>query len=61
MVKVTNLHFKKKFSVIQVNTMPDFLVFSTLIPKLFGAKIVLHIHEPTPELWKVKFGYNFFI
>lgn len=58
---VTKLYFRERFSVIQVNTMPDFLIFSTLIPKLFGTKIVLHIHEPMPELWRVKFGYNFFI
>ncbi len=60
-IKVTKLYLRRKFYAIQVNTMPDFLVFSTLIPKLFGAKIVLHIQEPAPELWKVKFGYNLFM
>jgi hypothetical protein len=28
--------------------MPDVLVFGTLIPKLFGAKVVLDLHDPMP-------------
>jgi len=50
-LKVSQLHWQKPFDVIQVNTMPDWLVFTTLIPKLFGAKIVLMMQEPMPELW----------
>lgn len=50
------LYFKKRYDVIQVNTMPDFLVFVTLIPKLCGAKVVLDLHEPVPELWVTKYG-----
>ncbi len=30
--------------------MPDVLVFATLVPKLFGARIVLDLHDPMPEL-----------
>ena len=53
----STLYFlKNRFDVIQVSTMPDFLVFATAIPKLFGAKILLDLHEPTPELWVTKYG-----
>jgi glycosyltransferase involved in cell wall biosynthesis len=38
--------------------MPDFLVFATLVPKLLGAKILLDLHEPTPELWFTKYGHR---
>ena len=55
-VHVTFLHLKHRFDVIQVNTMPDFLVFAAAIPKLLGAKIVLGMQEPVPELWEAKFG-----
>ncbi len=48
-----------RYRVIQVNTMPDFLVFTTIIPKLLGSKIVLDLHEPTPELWVTKYGQKF--
>lgn len=51
-LKVTRLHLARPFSAIQVNTMPDFLIFSTIIPKLLGSKIVLMVQEPTPELWQ---------
>jgi len=40
--------------------MPDFLVFTTIIPKLLGTKILLDLHEPTPELWITKFGADRF-
>lgn len=46
----------KRYNYVQVNTMPDFLVFTTLLPKLFGAKVLIDLHEPTPELWITKFG-----
>lgn len=51
-LKVTRLHLKYHFSAIQVNTMPDFLVFSSLIPKLLGVKVVAMMQEPVPELWE---------
>ncbi len=51
-------YFKKRYAVIQVNTLPDFLVFVTLIPKLCGAKVVLDMHEAMPELFRSKFGLN---
>jgi hypothetical protein len=49
-IKVTQLHLKQPYKVIQVNTMPDFLVFATLIPRLLGAKVAVFMKEPTPEL-----------
>ena len=53
--KTTALFFKYKYSVIHVNNMPDFLVFSTVIPRLFGAKIILDIHDPMPNTFASKF------
>ena len=53
--KVAQLHLRKPYKVIQVNTMPDFLVFATLIPKLLGAKVIVFMKEPTPELGKTLF------
>jgi len=49
---------KKRYDCVQVSTMPDFLVFSTVIPKLLGAKVLIDLHEPTPELWITKHGPN---
>ena len=38
--------------------MPDFLVFLSIIPKLFGAKIILDLHDPSPEILMTIFNYN---
>jgi len=46
--------FKKKYSVIHCHNMPDFLVFTAIIPRLFGAKIILDIHDSMPELYRAK-------
>ena len=56
--KISFLYLKKKYSLIQVNTMPDFLVFATIIPKLGGAKILLDMHEVMPELLDSKFNIS---
>jgi len=53
--KSTALFFKKSYTVIHVNNMPDFLVFCTLIPKLMGAKVLLDIHDPMPNTFASKF------
>lgn len=34
-----------RYSVVHVHNQPDFLVFSALIPKLFGSKIILDLHD----------------
>lgn len=38
------------YDVVYIHNMPDVLVLSALIPKLFGAKVVLDLHDPMPEL-----------
>ena len=47
---------KKKYKYIHFHNMPNFLVFSSIIPKLFGSKIILDIHDLMPELYSVKFN-----
>ena len=44
--------FKKRYQLVHVHNMPDFLVFSALIPKLRGAKVILDLHDPMPELFR---------
>jgi glycosyltransferase involved in cell wall biosynthesis len=44
--------FKKRYKLVHVHNMPDFLVFSALLPRLFGAKVVLDLHDPMPELFR---------
>lgn len=55
-IKVTQLYFKKKYHAIQVHNLPDFLAFCALIPKLFGASIILDLHDLMPEFYAGRFG-----
>ena len=43
------------YDLVHVHNMPSFLVFTTLIPKLRGAKVILDIHDLTPELYESRF------
>ena len=45
----------RPFDVIEVDNPPDFLIFSTILPKLLGAKVVLYLFEPMPELFQSNF------
>jgi glycosyltransferase involved in cell wall biosynthesis len=50
LLTVAILHARKGFRVVEVDNMPDVLVFSALIPKLTGAKVILGIFDNMPEL-----------
>ncbi|MAT41898.1 MAG: hypothetical protein CL609_06120 [Anaerolineaceae bacterium] len=54
--RITVLFFQNKYRVIHVHNMPDFLIFAALIPKLFGTRLILDIHDPMPEFYQSKFG-----
>jgi glycosyltransferase involved in cell wall biosynthesis len=52
---LSRLHLKKKFDLVHVHNVPDFLVFSAWLPKLTGAKIILDLHDILPEFFANKF------
>ena len=63
-VLLSFLFIWRRYNLIQVHTMPDFLIFCSLLPKILRAKAVLDVHEPMPELFMSKYGLkksNFFI
>jgi glycosyltransferase involved in cell wall biosynthesis len=49
-------HVAEPYDIIHVHSVPDFLVFSAIVPKLLGAKIILDIHDILPEFFASKFG-----
>ena len=53
---VTRLHVRHRYPVFQVHNMPDFLVFVTLVPKVLGARVLLDMHDVTPELYQSLYG-----
>lgn len=44
------------YDLVHVHNMPDFLVFAAAIAKLRGAKVILDLHDPMPEVFITKFG-----
>lgn len=53
---VARAHLRHPFQVVQVHNMPDFLVFTALVPKLLGARVVLDVHDLVPEFYALRFG-----
>ncbi len=48
------LWLRYRFKIIQVHTLPDFLIFAALPEKVFGTKIILDLHELFPELFTAR-------
>jgi len=55
-VFLTKKHLSKRYQLIHVHSVPDFLVFAALIPKLMGSKIILDMHDLVPEFYGSKFN-----
>jgi glycosyltransferase involved in cell wall biosynthesis len=41
---------RRRYDLVHIHNMPEILVLSGLIPKSLGAKIILDMHDPMPEL-----------
>jgi hypothetical protein len=51
----TRAHRRRRYAVVQVHSLPDFLVFAALPLKLVGVPVVLDLHEAMPEFFKTRF------
>jgi len=49
-------HLRHRYAIVHVNTMPDFMVLAAFWPRVFGARVVLDIHDVMPELYMAKFN-----
>lgn len=54
-IKVSFLYLRRNYDLIQVNTLPDFLVFVALLSKICGAKVVLDMQEAMPEFYSCNY------
>ena len=57
-LQVTLLHLRKRFRIVEVDNMPDALVFTALVPKLTGARVLFYIFDNMPELLTVTRSYS---
>ena len=58
-ILLTALHLRRRYDVVQIHNLPDFLVFAALIPRVMGSKLILDIHDLMPEFYCSRFKCSF--
>jgi glycosyltransferase involved in cell wall biosynthesis len=53
---ISRSDFRERYDLIHVHSVPDFLVFTTLLPRWRGTPVILDIHDILPEFYASKFG-----
>ncbi len=53
---LTTWHLRRRFDLVHIHNLPDFLVFSALPAKLTGASVVLDLHDLMPEFFMARTG-----
>ncbi len=48
----------RKYDIVHVHSVPDFLVFTALLPRLRGVPVILDIRDILPEFYASKFGVS---
>jgi glycosyltransferase involved in cell wall biosynthesis len=49
------LHVRHRYDLVQVNSLPDWLVFAGIVPRLLGARVLLDLHECMPEYFVTRY------
>jgi glycosyltransferase involved in cell wall biosynthesis len=50
------LQSRRGYDIVQVHSLPDWLVFAAIVPRVFGARVLLDLHECMPEYFTTKYG-----
>jgi glycosyltransferase involved in cell wall biosynthesis len=50
------LHRRRRFRLVQVHSLPDFLALAALPLRLAGVPLLLDLHEAMPEFFRTRFG-----
>jgi glycosyltransferase involved in cell wall biosynthesis len=51
----TRAYRRRRYAVVQVHTLPDFLVFAALPLRLARVPVVIDLHEAMPEFFRMRF------
>jgi glycosyltransferase involved in cell wall biosynthesis len=51
----TRAHRRRRYGLMEVHSLPDYLVFSALPMKLAGVPVLLDLHEAMPEFFRSRF------
>jgi len=55
-IKLNILYIRERYSAVHVHNMPNFIIFTSLVPRLFGIKVILDIHDLMPAIYMTKFN-----
>jgi len=56
--RLSLLFLKEWYDVIHVHNMPNFLVYTAILPRFFGKKVILDVHDLMTVNYIVKFGLD---
>jgi glycosyltransferase involved in cell wall biosynthesis len=51
----TRAHRRRRYGLVQVHSLPDFLVFAALPLRAAGVPVVLDLHETMPDMFRSRF------
>jgi glycosyltransferase involved in cell wall biosynthesis len=51
----TREHRRRRYAMVEVHSLPDYLVFAALPIKLSGVPVLLDLHEAMPEFFRTRF------
>jgi glycosyltransferase involved in cell wall biosynthesis len=54
-LQVANYDLKKRYDILHIHSVPDFMVLSAILPRLRGTPVILDIHDILPEFYASKF------
>jgi glycosyltransferase involved in cell wall biosynthesis len=54
-IRVSVQTLRRRYAVIDVNSLPDVLIFAPVLARCMGAKLVLDLHEIAPEFYMSKY------
>ena len=46
---------RRRYDIVQVHNPPDFLIAAGAVPRLFGAQVILDIHDLSPDMFAMRF------
>lgn len=52
---LTTAHRRRRYGLVQIHSLPDFLVFAALPLRLSGVPVLLDLHEAMPEFFRSRF------
>src|SRR5262249_50829367 len=55
-IQVSKCDLRQRYDLLHIHSVPDFMVFSALLPRLRGTPVILDIHDILPEFYTSKFA-----